>query len=499
MITIVGLGPGHPAHLTLEAWQVLEQAAEVYLRTARHPTVSALPAHLAVHSFDFLYEQAADFAEVYEKIVEQVLALGQRPEGVVYAVPGHPLVGEATVQRVLKEARAQGLATCVVAGLSFIEPVLTALGLDALDGLQVVDALDLAARHHPPFTPDLPALIGQLYGRDVASEVKLTLLNAYPAEHLVTLVRGAGTDEERVRTLPLYEVDRVDDVDHLTTLYLPPLPGVGGVEGFQDTIARLRAPGGCPWDREQTHRSLRTNLLEETYEALSAIDRDDMPALCEELGDLLLQIALHTQIAVEEGDFSLAEVVAGIDTKIKRRHPHVFGDVQVNGVSEVLHNWEEIKRAERADRDSTGAERSMLDGVPAALPALARAQSLQRRAARMGFEWRDLEEVMNKVTEELAELQAATTAEARELELGDVLFVLASLARWLDVDAESALRATCDRFTQRFAAVEKLCRERGLEMGKLSLAEWEALWRETKGMSNEANPNGHKWENGTSS
>jgi len=305
-------------------------------------------------------------------------------------------------------------------------------------------------------------------------------MNAYPADHLVTLVRGAGTAEEWTRTLPLYELDRVEDMDHLTTLYLPPLPVVGGVETFQDTIARLRAPGGCPWDRKQTHRSLRINLLEETYEVLSAIDRDDMPALCEELGDLLLQIALHTQIAVEEGEFSLADVVAGIDTKIKRRHPHVFGDVQVNGVSEVLHNWEEIKRAERADRDEQGAERSMLDGVPTALPALARAQSLERRAARMGFEWRNLEEVMSKVAEELAELQAATTAEARELELGDVLFVLVSLARWLDVDAESALRATCDRFTQRFAAVEKLCRERGLELGQLSLAEWDALWEEAK-------------------
>jgi tetrapyrrole methylase family protein/MazG family protein len=481
MITIVGLGPGNPAHLTLEAQQVLEQASEVHLRTSRHPIVSALPAHLILHSFDFLYEQAADFAEVYEGIVERVLVLGQRPEGVVYAVPGHPLVGEATVQRILEEARIRGIEVYVVAGLSFIEPVLTALGLDALDGLQVMDALELAARHHPPFNPDLPTLVGQLYGRDVAGGVKLTLMNAYPDEHRVTLVRGAGIDEERTRTLPLYELDLVDDVDHLTTLYAPPLPGIGGVESFQDTIARLRAPGGCPWDRKQTHRSLRPNLLEETYEVLCAIDRDDMPALCEELGDLLLQIALHTQIAVEEGDFSLGDVVAGIDAKIKRRHPHVFGDVRVSDAADVVHNWEEIKREERADRGKEKGPGSMFDGVPTMLPALARAQSLERRAARMGFEWRDLEEVMNKVAEELAELRTATDAQAREWELGDVLFVLASLARWLDVDAESALRIACDRFTDRFAAVERLCRERKLEMGKLTPAEWEGLWEEAKG------------------
>jgi len=479
MITIVGLGPGNPAHLTLEAQQVLERASELYLRTNRHPTVPSLPAHLTLHSFDFLYERAADFAEVYEGIVERVLALGQRPEGVVYAVPGHPLVGEATVQRILEKARIRGIEVRIVAGLSFVEPVLTALGLDALDGLQIVDALDLAVRHHPPLNPDLPALVGQLYGRDVASAVKLTLMNGYPAEHPVTLVRGAGTDEEWTRTLPLYELDRVDDVDHLTTLYLPPLPVVSGMESFQDTIARLRAPGGCPWDRKQTHRSLRPNLLEETYEVLTAIDRDDTSALCEELGDLLLQIALHAQIAVEEGEFSLADVVAGIDAKIKRRHPHVFGDVRVNGVADVMHNWEEIKREERAERGEN-EEHSMLDGVPTTLPALARAQSLQRRAARMGFDWEDVEGVWDKVAEEIAELRAATDAQARESELGDVLFAVTNLARWLGVDAESALRAACDRFTRRFAAMEKQCRERGLDLGRLSLAEWDTLWEEAR-------------------
>jgi tetrapyrrole methylase family protein/MazG family protein len=479
MITIVGLGPGNPAHLTLEAQQALERASEVYLRTSRHPTVSALPAHLTLHSFDPLYEQAANFAEVYEGIAEQVLALGRRSEGVVYAVPGHPLVGETTVQHILSIAKTRDITVRIIAGLSFIEPVLTALGLDALDGLQVVDALDLAARHHPPLNPDLPALIGQLYGRDVSSAIKLTLMNGYPAEHPVTLVRGAGTDEERTRTLSLYELDRVDDVNHLTTLYLPSLPVVSGVESFQNTIARLRAPGGCPWDRNQTHRSLRTNLLEETYEALTAIDQDDMPALCEELGDLLLQIALHTQIAVEEDDFSLADVVAGIDAKIKHRHPHVFGNVQVNGVADVMHNWEEIKREERAERGGQ-KEHSMLDGVPTTLPALARAQSIQRRAARMGFEWADVEAVVDKLAEEIVELRAAPDAETRESEMGDVLFAVANLARWLDVDAESALRTACDRFTQRFAAMERQCQERGLNLGQLSRAEWEALWEEAQ-------------------
>jgi tetrapyrrole methylase family protein/MazG family protein len=474
-ITIVGLGPGNPAFLTLEAWQVLEEADEVYLRTERHPTVDSLPPHLSLHSFDHLYEEKADFAEVYEEIAARVLALGERPQGVIYAVPGHPLVGEASVQRILALARKRGLEVQIVEGLSFIEPVLTCLGLDAIEGLQLVDATELAALHHPPINPDRPTLVGQLYGRHLASSVKLVLMNLFPADHQVVLVQGAGTAEEKVTALPLYELDRNAEIDHLTTLYLPPLPETSSLESFQNTIAHLRAPDGCPWDREQTHQSLRAALLEETYEVLTTLDAEDMDALCEELGDLLLQISLHAQIAVEEGDFSLAQVIEKISTKIKRRHPHVFGDAVVGGTAEVLHNWEEIKREEKGE-----AGGSMLDNVPPTLPALAQAQSYQRRVARVGFDWPNVEGVVAKVAEEIEELQRTSDAAEREEELGDLLFSVVNLARWLKVDAESALRTANARFARRFAAMEELCRQRGQRLADLSLAEQDALWEEVK-------------------
>ncbi len=474
-VIILGLGPGNPAHLTREAWQVLQTAEEVHLRTKRHPTVAFLPAHLVLHSFDDLYEEKADFAEVYAEIAARVLALAERPQGVIYAVPGHPLVGEASVQRILALAPQRGLTVRIVEGLSFIEPVLTCLGLDALDGLQLVDATELAARHHPPVNPDRPTLVGQLYGRHLAGDVKLTLLNLFPAEHPVVLVRGAGTAEEKVTPLPLCELDRSEEIDHLTTLYLPPLPQASSLESFQDTIAHLRAPDGCPWDREQTHQSLRAALLEETYEVLTALDADDMDALCEELGDLLLQILLHAQIAGEEGDFNLAQVIEKINAKIKRRHPHVFGDVVVSGTEEVLHNWEEIKREEKGE-----ARGSMLDNVPPTLPALAQAQSYQRRVVRVGFDWPDVEGVIAKVAEEVEELRRAPDAVKRAEELGDLLFSLVNLARWLGVDAESALRAANARFARRFAAMEDLCRRRGLHLANLSPAELDALWEEVK-------------------
>ena len=472
-ITIVGLGPGDPKQLTLEAQQVLQEARKVYLRTRHHPTVAALPAGLSLHSFDHLYETKETFAEVYDEIARQILELGRRPEGVVYAVPGHPLVGEDSVQRILALAQRNGIDVRIVNGLSFIEPVLTCLGLDALDGLQIVDATELAALHHPCLNPDLPAIIGQLYNRQLASDVKLTLMNLYPDEHPVTLVCGAGTERVQVLEVPLYEIDRQPDIDHLTSLYVPPLPRPSSLETFQDTIARLRAPGGCPWDRKQTHQSLRPHLLEEAYEALAALDADDMDALREELGDLLLQIVLQAQIAVEAGEFNLAQVIEGIDAKIKHRHPHVFADATVAGVDEVLHNWEEIKREEKG-------KHSVLGGVSRALPALARTQAIQKRVARVGFDWPDVEGAVAKIAEEVVELRKAEGSQEREKELGDLLFSVVNLARWLDVDAESALRGACERFTRRFSAMEDLCREQGIRLSDLSLAEQDALWEKVK-------------------
>jgi tetrapyrrole methylase family protein/MazG family protein len=477
-ITILGLGPGNPDHLTRQAWHALIEASEIYVRTGQHPTVAALPDHLSIHSFDDLYETLDDFGLVYETIAERIVTLGKRPQGVIYAVPGHPLVGESSVQAILHRAQREGLDVRLVEGLSFVEPVLAVLHIDGLANLQLADATNLAAAHHPPLDPDRPALIGQLYGQRLASEVKLTLMNAYPDDHPITLVRAAGTAEEGTTTIPLYELDRGQQIDHLTTLYVPPLSHVGGLPTFQETIARLRAPDGCPWDREQTHKTLRSNLLEETYEALTALDAGDDEKLCEELGDLLMQVAMHVQIATEEGAFQFADLIGGIDAKLKRRHPHVFGDVEVAGTADVLRNWEAIKASER--REEGHAQDSRLAGVPDLLPALARAQALGDRAARAGFDWPDVDGVVDKLDEEVAELRAAQNPAERLREMGDLLFTLVNVARWLDIDAESALRSACDRFAGRYAEMERAARARGADLATLSMAEQEALWNRAK-------------------
>jgi tetrapyrrole methylase family protein/MazG family protein len=389
-------------------------------------------------------------------------------------------VGESSVQQILARAREEGQSVRLVEGLSFVEPVLSALSLDALDGLQLADATDLAAAHHPALDPDRPALIGQLYSQRLASELKLTLMNGYPDGHPLTLVRAAGTSHAAVSTVSLFELDRGQQVDHLTTVYVPSLSSVGGLPTLQDTVARLRAPDGCPWDREQTHETLRASLLEEAYEVLAALDAGDEDKLCEELGDLLMQIAMHAQIATEGGAFRFADVIGQIDAKLKRRHPHVFGDLEVGGTGDVLRNWAAIKEQERAASGAEHPPPSRLDGVPAILPALARAQAIGARAGQAGFDWPSLGGVLDKVCEEIAELRTADDPRTRASELGDVLFSIANVARWLDVDAESALRGACDRFKGRYAAMERMARAHSVDLADLSLADQDALWDAAK-------------------
>ncbi|MBN1954390.1 MAG: nucleoside triphosphate pyrophosphohydrolase [Anaerolineae bacterium] len=476
MITIVGLGPGRIDHLTREAWAVLSAAEEVWLRTRHHPTVAGLPQHLTLRSFDHLYEAAEDFGAVYQAIGAEVLQLGQRPQGAVYAVPGHPRVGESTAQHVLDRAGEAGVPVRIVEGLGFVEPALTALGIDALAGLQIHDGIELAALHHPPLNPDLAALIGQVYSRALASDLKLTLMNQYPDDHPVTLLYAVGTSAERRVDVPLYELDRLE-VDHLTSLYVPPLPAGGSFEALQETVAHLRAPDGCPWDREQTYESLRGDILEEAYEAVSAIDDGDMEGLKEELGDLLLQVLLQAQIATEEGVFQMADVIAAINAKLKHRHPHVWGERVVNSEQELLAQWESLKKDER---EAAGVPASVLDGVPPAIPALQKAYIYGERAARVGFDWPGPEGVVEKVQEEMGEISLARTPEEVEAELGDLLFAVVNWSRHLAVDPETALRRASERFAARFRAVEELARQRGFDWADMSAEQMDALWEEVK-------------------
>ncbi len=455
MISIVGLGPGDPDLITRRGWAVLTAAPHIWLRTRRHPAAALLGAHTQVHSYDDLYERHHDFAEVYAAIAADVVARGQEGD-VVYAVPGDPAVAEATTPAIQALAAARGIPCTLIPGVSFLEPTFQALGQDPIAGVQIVDALTLAARHHPPGSPDQGLLVVQLYNRFLAGEVKLTLMNAYPDDHLVTLVIAAGTAQARTHALPLYELDRRDLFDDLTTLWAPPVAQPAGYDALQEVIAHLRAPEGCPWDREQTHESLRPYLLEEAYEALAALDADDAPALAEELGDLLIQVALHVQIATEEGEFKLGDVIGHVVAKLIRRHPHVFGDVPVAGVGDVIRNWETIKQAERAG-ETAAAANGLLDGLPHVLPALALAQGYVKRLARVGYPLPALA------------AQEATWTQA--------LLALIEQAEAAGIDAEGAARRLAAHLRQRLTQVEEAAAARGRALLDLPAAEQRALWQ----------------------
>jgi tetrapyrrole methylase family protein/MazG family protein len=346
-------------------------------------------------------------------------------------------------------------------GLGFLPP----------SKLILLDAQTLSAAHVPPYPPDMPVLLTNIPSRESALHLKNVLLTTYPQAHAVFVIREGKKKEERLIDLG------GDGFMQGSSLYVPALGEGTSFESFAEIVAHLRAPNGCPWDREQTHESLRKHLLEESYEAISAIDSGNFADMREEFGDLLLQIVLQSQIANEEEQFNVNQVIQGIHSKIVRRHPHVFGDLELEGVDGVLANWEKLKEKERGEKKE---EKGLLDGVPLALPALSQAQEYQDRAARVGFDWADMEGVLDKVREEIEEIKNAETDFELASEIGDLLFALVNVARWKHVDAESALRGTNMKFKKRFAYVEQGAKRQGRGLSSLSLDEMESLWQEAK-------------------
>ncbi|MBK9122154.1 MAG: nucleoside triphosphate pyrophosphohydrolase [Chloroflexi bacterium] len=478
-ITIAGLGPGRAEDITRRVWSVIEQADTVVLRTERHPCVPDLPIRGTRIACDDLYEAHAAFADVYAAIVQRVIGLA-RDGAVVYAVPGDPAVGESTTAMLIDAARAAGIGVEILPGISFIEPTLALVGVDGIDGIQLLDALVLGAMHHPPINSDAPALISQVYSRQVASDVKLTLMNQYPDEFEVVLVHAAGSMDAHVERLPLYEIDRSAHISHRTSLFVPALGDMSSFERFQEIIAHLRAPEGCPWDKEQTHESLRRFIVEETHEVLDAIDRGDWSALAEELGDVLLQVVLHTQIAIDDGEFQMSDVLRAVNHKMIRRHPHVFGDAVANNPDQVVTNWEAIKQEEK-QANGNPQPASILGGIPVSLAPLAQSYQLQHKAGKVGFDWPNIVPVSDKLREELDEFLKAETPDDRLKELGDILFVVVNLGRHVGIDdPETALRLTNLKFRTRFQAVEDAVLASGRPWADFTLDELDAFWNAAK-------------------
>ncbi len=472
-IVIIGLGPGKPGQLTLEARQTLLRGQPLFFRTGRHPVAADL-AHKGVkfHTFDYLYNRAPGFEHLYKVVARRVVRAAIKHGVVYYAVPGHPAVGEATVQRLIREARREKIKVKVIPGVSFLEPALSALGIDLLDGVSVIDALDLANLTEPH---RMHLLLAQVHSRAVASRVKLKLLELYPHDFVVTVLNRAGMHGEKVDRLPLYTLDR-REFDHYSAVYLPPA-GNCGLSGLVDIIAKLRRPDGCPWDKRQSHHSLRQYMIEEAYEVIAAIEEEDDASLQEELGDLLLQVVLHSQIAREEGRFNLNHVIESIAKKMIHRHPHVFGENKADSVSQAVVSWEQVKKREKGL--SPGENYWPGDGLPALLASF----KIQKRAADLGFDWPDIQGAVDKLQEESQELRDAYQQGVSgkiEEEFGDFLFAAVNVARFLKINPEMALGKAARKFISRFQYVLAQVEHSGRLVTEYSLAELDLWWEEAK-------------------
>jgi tetrapyrrole methylase family protein/MazG family protein len=394
------------------------------------------------------------------------------PEGndirVLYVTPVQPFA----IDMVGKQLAEQSEYVVEIPGADPLTALSTLEVSVANGAIQSLDGLKILGDMFPVFSTSMSVHLNMAGINLRETNLLASLRQVYPETHTIYVF-----ETSKWRQLSLGDFNNVSA--EVTSLYIPALSEDSTLEYFMLVIARLRAPDGCPWDRKQTHTSLRPYLLEEVYEALDSLDKGNVDGLREELGDILLQIALHAQIAVENGEFNIAEVIQGISRKIVSRHPHVFGAVEVRDDRDVVQNWEKLKEIERAEKKQE-QHNGLLDGIPSILPALSQAQSIQDRAARVGFDWPEIAPVIEKVNEEMQEVDQAQSPAEREHELGDLLFAVVNLVRWYKVDAESALRYTNMKFRKRFAYLESEAKKSGRELQKMTLEEMDALWEDAK-------------------
>ncbi|MBS4201492.1 nucleoside triphosphate pyrophosphohydrolase [Bacillus sp. FJAT-49732] len=480
-IVIIGIGSGDLDQLPLGVYKLLKHGGRLMLRTKEHPVVEELVREeIVFESFDEVYEKHDQFEAVYEEITDTLLKMAET-EKVIYAVPGHPMVAERTVQLLIEQGPLRGIEIKIGGGQSFLDSLFATVKVDPVEGFQLLDGTMLQKEQ---IRIDQHIIIAQVYDTFVASDVKLTLMEKYPDDYEVVMVTAAGSTLEQISKIPLYELDRQMKLNNLTSLYVPPITtrelSYKEFSTLRDIIAELRGPDGCPWDKEQTHESLKKFLIEEAYELLDAIDRDDIENMIEELGDVLLQIMLHAQIGEDEGMFSIEDVIAGISEKMVRRHPHVFADVQAEDSEQVVANWAKIKEKEKS---STEHKKSLLEGTSKGLPALLRSYEYQKIAAKVGFDWGAPEEAWEKVKEEMQEFEDELTNGNKHeqlLELGDLLFAMVNVARLLGLHPEEALQTSNEKFLRRFSFIEAKVHESGKPFEEYSLEELDQFWNDAK-------------------
>lgn len=473
-VRLIGLGTGGVEGLTLKAYEMLTDGTVTLSRTERHPAVMELKgADLSIETFDSLFEETDSFEELYQKIASEVVSLAHRYGTINYCTAGSPYCGDIVTKKLIDEYK-QEINTIIIDGMSFLDKCIKLSGAVDSSSIKILDCLEV-----DEFSFDINSanIVTQVYDKDMASHLKLKLMEVYPEDceiHKIDVL------EETVEKLSLYSVDRDKNYGFSTYFCINPIEisknTVYNVNNLCRVVKILRGPDGCPWDRKQTHESLRPNAIEEAYEVADAIDNHDDENLVEELGDLLLQVVMHAEIGSEEGYFNLQDVVTRVCRKMYQRHPHVFGDVKADSADAAVMSWEAVKEKEK----NLSTYTDNLKNVPKSLSPLSRSYKVQKRAADVGFDWPDADGAVDKVMEEISEFMAeyrAKDADKAEAEFGDLLFALVNVARFAKINPDVALNRTINKFIKRFEFIEKHSTK---DLKLMTLAEMDELWEKSK-------------------
>ena len=472
-IQIIGLGAGSEDDLTIRAQEALSERIPAFARTDRHPIVNELRKNIDIDSFDDYFEKYETFDEVYENIVNTLIEKSKQYGKINYCTAGSPYYGDIVTKKLISEYKDQ-INTIIIDGMSFLDKCLKLSGYADYNNIKILDCLET-----DEFSFDVNSfnIITQVYDLETASQLKVKLMEIYPEDANSLIIDVLG---ENVKKIPLFMLDQEKNYGFSTYFCILPIEisknRVYNVDNLLRIVKLLRGPDGCPWDKKQTHHSIRQHVIEEAYEVVDAIDNDDVDNLVEELGDLLLQVVFHAELGSEEGYFNFSDVVTDVCKKMYFRHPHVFGDVKADDAEEALTSWENSKLKEKNLTTYT----DNLKNVPKALSTLSRSYKIQKRAAEVGFDWSDAWGAVLKIKEELLEFIEEYNnhnIENMEEEFGDLLFALVNFARFEKINPDIALNKTINKFIDRFEYIEKNSTK---DLKQMTLKEMDELWEESK-------------------
>lgn len=481
-IYIIGLGPGSINDLTLDAVKEIESGRKNFLRTKSHPTVEYLEnKKIDYKSFDSIYEESENFERVYKTIADELEKELKKGEDINYLVPGNPMVAESAVKILLE----RNLDIKIISGISFIEPILELVQRDPINGLQILDGLVFNINN---ININMDTLITQVHNEFIISEIKIILGEVYGDEFIVNYIQNAGIDGQEInREIPIYKLDRIEKPNLLTSLYIPKIEkkseDIFDFKDILDIMTMLRSEDGCSWDREQTHESIRSSMIEEAYEAVDAIEEKDTNGIIEELGDVLLQVIFHSQIASEEGTFNIYDVTSTLGEKLIYRHPHVFSNAsekkELENSDDIVYNWDVLKHKRRNFKTYS----EILKDIKG-LPSLLRSYKVQKQAAKVGFDWTDISGPIEKIKEEYNEIIEAIDNSSGnnriEEEIGDIIFSVVNLSRFLGIDPEVALNSSINKFIRRFEYIEDQAIKLNKDLKEMTLEEMDEFWDAAK-------------------